>query len=68
MNYEKYMNSEYGSNLDWATGIETVAATSLGVEGWALHDVGTLEEEKGRVHKGPLLGSTFVDAAYLKPQ
>ncbi len=45
MNYEKYMNSEYGSNLDWATSIETVAATSLGVEGWALHDVGALEEE-----------------------
>jgi hypothetical protein len=44
MNYEKFMNSEYGSNLDWATNIETVAATSLGVEGWALHDVGTLED------------------------
>ena len=46
MNYEKFTNSEYGLNLDWATNIETVAATSLGVDGWALHDVGTLEEER----------------------
>ena len=46
MNYEKYMNSVHGANFNWATNIETVAATSLGVEGWALHDVGTLEEER----------------------
>ena len=35
--------SEHGSNLDWALHIDTVAATSLGIEGWAPYDVGTLD-------------------------
>ena len=43
-NYENFMNSEYDANLNWATSIDTVAATSLGIEGWALFDVGTSEE------------------------
>ena len=38
------MNSEYDANLNWATSMDTVAATSLGIEGWALFDVGTSEE------------------------
>ena len=44
LNYKNFMNAEYGSNLDWATHIDTVTATSLGIEGWALYDVGTLDE------------------------
>ena len=43
-NYEIFMNSEYDANLNWATNIDTVAATRLGIEGWALFDVGSLEE------------------------
>ena len=45
-NYEKFMNFQYDLNLGWATHIDTVAATSLGIEGWALYDVGTLEDDR----------------------
>ena len=38
------MNSEDDANLNWATSIDTVAATSLGIEGRALFDVGTSQE------------------------
>ena len=38
------MDAEYGANLDWATHIDIVAATSLDIEGWALYDVGILDE------------------------
>ena len=43
-NCENFMYAEYDTNLDWATHIDTVAATGLGIEGWALYDVGTLDE------------------------
>ena len=43
LNYGKIMNSEYNANLDWATNIDTVVATSFGIEGWALCDVEPLD-------------------------
>ena len=43
-NYEIFMNADHGANPDWATHIDIVAATSLGIEGWALYDIGTLDE------------------------
>ena len=39
-NYEKFQNSVLSAELDGETSIETIAKTSLGVEGWALHDFG----------------------------
>ena len=44
VSYENFMNCEYGMDLEWASGVDEVAATSLGVEGWALYDVATFEE------------------------
>ena len=49
MNYQNFMNSEYGMNLDWDTGVDAVAATSLGVHGWALCDVGSSDVNEGEI-------------------
>ena len=39
-NYEKWHNDTHGTHLDYDTPIEVVARTSLGINGWALHEFG----------------------------
>ena len=39
-NFERYHNDNFGKNLGNVTTIDEISMTSLGVEGWALLDVG----------------------------
>ena len=39
-NYAKWHNTSYGTHLDNPTPIDVVARSSLGINGWALHDFG----------------------------
>ena len=44
-NFERYHNDNSGKNLDNVTTIDEISMTSLGVEGWALFDVGETEAD-----------------------
>ena len=43
-NYEKFIMETYGSDVEHDMSIETIANTSLGIQGWALSDFGINEE------------------------
>ena len=43
-NYEKFMTEAHGPDIKHDISIETIANTSLGIQGWALSDFGNSEE------------------------
>ena len=46
-NFEKFQKESFGKELDMQTDINVIASTSLGIEGWALYDVGDQKSEDG---------------------
>ena len=47
MNYESFQRKALGNETDMTTTIEVIEKSSLGIEGWALHNFGETSEDKG---------------------
>ena len=51
MNFERFHNFKFGKNLDNVTSLDEITMSALGIEVWALHDMGEMEMPPYTLHR-----------------